>query len=1041
MKGHGSVSAWCIDHPVATILLTFALVLLGVIAFPRLPIAPLPEAEFPTIQVAAQLPGASPETMASSVATPLEVQFSAIPGVTQMTSSSALGSTNLTLQFTLDKSIDTAAQEVQAAINTAAGKLPKDMPTLPTWRKVNPADSPVLILSVNSTQMPGTELSDLVETLLARQISQIDGVGQINITGQQRPAIRVQASADKLAAIGLTLADIRLAIQKTSLNLAKGALYGESSISTLSTNDQLFHPEEYSQLIVSYKDGAPVHLKDVAKVVNGSENAYVQAWAGDQPGVNLVISRQPGANIVETVDRIQAALPALEAMLPASVQVKVLVDRTQTIRASLHEVEITLLIAVLLVVAVMALFLRQWSATLIVSAVLGVSLIASFALMYIMGFSLNNLTLVAIVVAVGFVVDDAIVVVENIHRHLEAGDGMREAAIKGAGEIGFTVVSISFSLVAAFIPLLFMGGVVGRLFKEFALTATSTIMISVVVSLTLAPTLAALFMRAPVHHAHSKPTFGERLLAGYEKLLRRALAHQKLMIGVFALSLGLAVAGYIFIPKGFFPVQDTGFVLGTTEAAADISYGDMVKKHLAMAEIVAADPAVQAFSHSVGVSGSNQTIANGRFWISLKKRGDRDVSASQFIDRIRPQLMKVPGIVLYLRAGQDINLSSGPSRAQYQYVLKSNDGATLSTWTQRLTEKLRSNPAFRDISNDLQLGGSITHINIDRSAAARFGLTASDVDEALYDAFGQRQINEFQTQINQYNVILELDTQQRGKAESLNYFYLRSPLSGEMVPLSALAKFDAPTVGPLSIAHDGMFPAANLSFNLAPGVALGDAVIMLNQAKAEIGMPAAMSGNFQGAAQAFQSSLASQPWLILAALLAVYIILGVLYESFVHPLTIISTLPSAGLGAVIMLWICGQDFSIMALIGLVLLIGIVKKNGILMIDFALDAQRNRGLPPEEAIYEACITRFRPIIMTTLAALLGALPLMLGYGTGAELRQPLGIAVVGGLLVSQALTLFTTPVIYLWLERVFHRGSPTPAPTPAPAAMSGLANTD
>ncbi|VVO29044.1 multidrug efflux RND transporter permease subunit [Pseudomonas fluorescens] len=1033
MKGHGSVSAWCIDHPVATILLTFALVLLGVIAFPRLPIAPLPAAEFPTIQVAAQLPGASPETMASSVATPLEVQFSAIPGVTQMTSSSALGSTNLTLQFTLDKSIDTAAQEVQAAINTAAGKLPKDMPNLPTWRKVNPADSPVLILSINSTLMSGPELSDLVETLLSRQISQIDGVGQINITGQQRPAIRVQASADKLAAIGLTLADIRLAIQQTSLNLAKGALYGESSISTLSTNDQLFHPEEYSQLIVSYKDGAPVHLKDVAKVVYGSEDAYVQAWAGDKPGVNLVISRQPGANIVETVDRIQAALPGLEAMLPASVEVKVLVDRTQTIRASLHEVEITLLIAIMLVVAVMALFLRQWSATLIVSAVLGVSLVASFALMYIMGFSLNNLTLVAIVVAVGFVVDDAIVVVENIHRHLEAGDGMREAAIKGAGEIGFTVVSISFSLVAAFIPLLFMGGVVGRLFKEFALTATSTIMISVVVSLTLAPTLAALFMRAPVHHAHSKPTFGERLLAWYEKGLRRALAHQKLMIGVFGLSLALAIAGYIFIPKGFFPVQDTGFVLGTTEAAADISYGDMVKKHLAMAEIVAADPAVAAFSHSVGVSGSNQTIANGRFWISLKKRSERDVSASQFIDRIRPQLMKVPGIVLYLRAGQDINLSSGPSRAQYQYVLKSNDGATLSTWTQRLTEKLRANPAFRDISNDLQLGGSITHISIDRSAAARFGLTASDVDEALYDAFGQRQINEFQTQVNQYNVILELDTKQRGKAESLNYFYLRSPLSGEMVPLSALAKFDAPTVGPLSIAHDGMFPAANLSFNLAPGVALGDAVIMLNQAKAEIGMPAAMSGNFQGAAQAFQSSLASQPWLILAALVAVYIILGVLYESFVHPLTIISTLPSAGLGAVIMLWIFGQDFSIMALIGLVLLIGIVKKNGILMIDFALDAQRNRGLPPEEAIFQACITRFRPIIMTTLAALLGALPLMLGYGTGAELRQPLGIAVVGGLLVSQALTLFTTPVIYLWLERLFHR--------PEPAPLTALATTD
>ncbi|WP_223505938.1 multidrug efflux RND transporter permease subunit [Pseudomonas sp. GL-RE-29] len=1027
MKGHGSISAWCIDHPVATVLLTFALVLLGAIAFPRLPIAPLPEAEFPTIQVAAQLPGASPETMASSVATPLEVQFSAIPGVTQMTSSSALGSTNLTLQFTLDKSIDTAAQEVQAAINTAAGKLPKDMPNLPTWRKVNPADSPVLILSVNSSLMPGPELSDLVETLLSRQLSQVNGVGQVAITGQQRPAIRVQVSADKLAAIGLTLADIRLAIQQTSLNLAKGALYGESSISTLSTNDQLFHPEDYSQLIVSYKDGAPVHLRDVAKVVNGSEDAYVQAWAGSQPGVNLVIFRQPGANIVETVDRIQAALPGLEAMLPASVQVKVLIDRTQTIRASLHEVEITLLIAIMLVVAVMALFLRQLSATLIVSAVLGVSLIASFALMYVMGFSLNNLTLVAIVVAVGFVVDDAIVVVENIHRHLEAGDGMREAAIKGAGEIGFTVVSISFSLVAAFIPLLFMGGVVGRLFKEFALTATSTILISVVVSLTLAPTLAALFMRAPVHDTHGKKGFGERLLALYEKGLRRALAHQKMMIGIFGLSVALAVGGYIFIPKGFFPVQDTGFVLGTTEAAADISYGDMVKKHLAMAEIVAADPAVETFSHSVGVSGSNQTIANGRFWITLKKRGDRDVSASEFIDRIRPQLMKVPGIVLYLRAGQDINLSSGPSRAQYQYVLKSNDGAVLSTWTQRLTEKLRSNPAFRDVSNDLQLGGSITHISIDRSAAARFGLTASDVDEALYDAFGQRQINEFQTQINQYNVILELDTKQRGKAESLNYFYLRSPLSGEMVPLSALARFDAPTIGPLSIAHDGMFPAANLSFNLAPGVALGDAVIMLNQTKAEIGMPVAISGNFQGAAQAFQSSLASQPWLILAALVAVYIILGVLYESFVHPLTIISTLPAAGLGAVIMLWICGQDFSIMALIGLVLLIGIVKKNGILMIDFALEAQRKGGMSAEEAIFQACLTRFRPIIMTTLAALLGALPLMLGYGTGAELRQPLGIAVVGGLLVSQALTLFTTPVIYLWLERLFHRPKPSPVP--------------
>ncbi|MFL1388280.1 multidrug efflux RND transporter permease subunit [Pseudomonas tritici] len=1026
MTSRGSISAWCIDRPVATLLLTFALVLLGVIAFPNLPIAPLPQAEFPTIQVSAQLPGASPDTMASSVATPLEVQFSAIPGMTQMTSSSALGTSVLTLQFTLDKSIDTAAQEVQAAINTASGKLPSDMPSLPTWRKVNPADSPVLVISISSHDLPGTQLSDLVETLLARQISQIDGVGQINITGQQRPAIRVQASPDRLAAIGLTLADIRLAIQQSSLNLAKGALYGESSVSTLSTNDQLFDPEEYGDLIISYKNGAPVQLRDVAKVISGSENAYTQAWSGDVPGVNLVITRQPGANIVATVERIQAELPRLQAMLPASVEFSILVDRTTTIRASLHEVELTLLIAVFLVIGVMAIFLRQWSATLIVSSVLGVSMIASCALMYVMGFSLNNLTLVAIVISVGFVVDDAIVVVENIHRHLEAGLDKREAAIKGASEIGFTVVSISVSLVAAFIPLLFMGGVVGRLFKEFALTATSTILISVVVSLTLAPTLAALFMKAPKHRPHDKPGFGERLLAGYEKYLRKALAHQRTMLGIFGLTLGLAVAGYVFIPKGFFPLQDTGFILGTSEAAADVSFPDMVDKHKALAEILKADPAIQAFSHAVGVTGSNQTIANGRFWISLKDRGDRDVSASEFIDRIRPQLAKVPGIVLYLRAGQDINLSSGPSRSQYQYVLKSNDGATLNTWTQRLTEKLRAIPAFRDVSNDLQLGGSITHITIDRRAAARFGLTATDVDQALYDAFGQRQVNEFQTEINQYQVVLELDTQQRGKAESLNYFYLRSPLTNEMVPLSAVASVDAPTVGPLSISHDGMFPAANLSFNLAPGIALGDAVILLNQAKNEIGMPASIIGNFQGAAQAFQSSLASQPWLILAALVAVYIILGVLYESFVHPLTIISTLPSAGLGALVMLWLLGQDFSIMALIGLVLLIGIVKKNGILLIDFALDAQRTRGLSPQDAIFEACLTRFRPIIMTSLAALLGALPLMLGYGAGAELRQPLGISVVGGLLVSQALTLFTTPVIYLYLEKFFHRPKPTPA---------------
>lgn len=1016
------ISKWFIQRPVATTLLTAAVALLGVFAFPLLPIAPLPEADFPTIQINARLPGASPETMASAVATPLEAELSSIPGITQMSSTSALGSTSITLQFVLTKDIDAAAQEVQAAINTATARLPADLPNLPTWRKVNPADSPILVLRVQSRQMPITELSDIAETLLARQLSQLDGVAEIGITGQRKPALRVQASPERLAAYGLTLADIRNAVQKASVNQAKGALFGAQRTSTIATNDQIFSPTEYDRLVIAWREGAPVLLRDVAKVSFGAENDYQQAWPNGEPGLNFIIRRQPGANIVETSERILEALPKLREMLPATVEVEVLNDRTRTIRASLHEVEVTLAITVALVVLVMSLFLRQLSATLIVTAVLAVSLVATFAAMYAFGFSLNNLTLVALVIAVGFVVDDAIVVIENIHRHLEAGESMYDAALKGASEIGFTVISISLSLVAAFIPLLFMGGVVGRLFHEFAVTVTAAIMISVLACLTLAPALASRYMRALPHHDGQRRGFAGVLLNVYDRTLRWGLRHQGFTLLVFALTVAIAVAGYVKIPKGFFPLQDTAFILCTTQAAQDVSYADMVAKHKALAEIIAKEPGLQSFSHSVGTTGGSQTISNGRFWLVLKDRSERDVSVFEFIERLRPKLDQVPGIALYFRAAQDINVGagSGPTRTQYQYNLRSSDSALLGKWAERLTDRLAQMPQLRDVSNDQQLGASVTRLTIDRTAAARFGLTAADIDQTLYDAFGQRQVSEYQTETNQYKVILEIDGRQRGRAESLQYFHLRSPLTGEMVPLTAVARVEPPSTGPLSISHNGMFPAVTISFNLAPGVALGDAVTLIQEEQAALGMPAGIIGAFQGTAQAFQESLATQPLLILAALLTVYIILGVLYESFVHPLTILSTLPSAGIGALLFLRLWELDFSIMALIGVVLLIGIVKKNGILMVDFAIDAERRLGLAPEEAIYRACLTRFRPIIMTTIAAMLGAVPLMIGFGTGSELRQPLGIAVFGGLLVSQVLTLYSTPVVYLALARLFGR---------------------
>ena len=1014
-----ALAGWSIQHPIGTTLLAIGLLLLGIVAYPLLPIAPLPEVDLPTLQVSASLPGASPETMASAVATPLEVQLSAVPGIREMTSGSSLGTTSITLQFELTKNIDVAAQEVQAAINAAAGRLPADLPNMPTWKKSNPNDSPILALRMQSELMPLTELSDLADISVARQLSRVGGVSEVNVYGQRKPALRVQASPEKLASLGLTFADLRQLIRSASVNQAKGAIYGESSVSTLATNDQIFEPKEYGALIVAYHDGAPVFLRDVAKVSIGAENDYVGSWQNGKPGMYIMVRRQPGANIVSTAEAVQAALPDIRRQLPPSVELEVLNDRTRTIRSSLHEVEITLAVTFALVILVMGAFLRQLSATAIVACVLTVGLVATIAAMYALGFSLNNLTLVALVIAVGFVVDDAIVVVENIHRHLEAGVPMRTAAINGAAEIGFTVVSISLSLIAAFIPLLFMGGVVGRLFREFAGTLTAAILFSVVASLTLAPMLASRFMRPLAHKSSESSTFFDKIIAGYDRGLCWALAHQRTMLAVFVLTVAVAVGSYVFVPKGFFPLQDTAYIVGSSRAADDVSFEDMKAKHQALTEILSRDDAIQAIAQVVGATSPNPNLANGRFYIVLKDRSDRDVSAEELIDRLRPKLNAVPGINLVLRTQQDINLGGRGSRSQFQFVLSGADSGTLGEWADKLTARLQSLPELRDVSNEMQLGAAVTRLTIDRVAAARYGIRAEDIDQLLYDAYGQRQIGEYQNEVNQYRIILEADERQRGRVDSLQYFYLRSPLTQKMVPLSSVARLEAPGIGPLTITHDGMFPSATISFNLRTGVALGDAIDLVTRAQKAVGLPASVKGDFRGNAQAFQESLATQPYLILAALAAVYIILGVLYESFVHPLTIISTLPSAGVGAILALWAVGQDFSIMALIGVVLLIGIVKKNGILLVDFALERQRS-GVPAEKAIHEACLARFRPILMTTIAAMLGAIPLMIGAGTGAELRQPLGIAVFGGLVISQMLTLFTTPVIYLWLDRLFHQ---------------------
>lgn len=1032
MKARMSFASWFIHHPIPTVLLTVALLLLGAIAYPFLSVAPLPEVDYPTISVQAALPGASAETMGSSVATPLEVQLSSVPGITEMTSTSTLGSTSISLQFSLDKNIDTAALEVQAALNAAQGRLPRAMPSAPTWRKVNPGEPPVLVYSIYSDLMTVTALEDATEALLQRPLSQLSGVGQVFLNGQRRPAIRIQATPAKLATYGLTLADIRQALIATSVNQPKGVVYGAEQTSTLDTNDQIFRPEQYRRLVIAYRNGRAVQLGDVARIINGADDMYQASWQDGHQGLQLAINRQPGANVVETAQRVRAALPALEKALPAGMHLQLIDDPTRTILAALHDVEITLGLTVVLVILVMRVFLGDTSATLIVAAVLCVSLVTTVAVMYALGFSLNNLTLVALVIAVGFIVDDAIVVVENIHRHLESGDSVLEAAVKGATEIGFTVLTIGFSLIAAFIPLLLMGGIVGRLFRQFALTVTGGILVSVLTALTLAPMLASRFMRrVPSGHgsiagdAHGTEMggsgFANWLLARYTRALDWSLAHQSVVLAGFAATVLVSVGAYMLIPKGFFPEQDISVVFGTAQAAEDISYQSMAAKVQALGRLIAADPAVEHYASRIGGGQGGGSLSQGQLIITLKPPDERDVSAAGFIGRMRSKLAEVPGIQVFMRAGQDINLSAFGGRAQYVYVLRSTDNKALYQWAPRLAQALGTKPELiRDVSSDLQLGARVIPIHIDRAAAGRFGISAEDLDQMLYDAYGQRQVLQYQTQTNQYYVVLEIDPVLRGRPESLNDLYFRSASTGQMVPLRAVAQVQAPNAAPLAINHISTFPAVSISFNLAPGASLSKAVDLVRQTQAEIGMPGSVSGTFLGNARAFQDSLRTMPLLILAALVSVYIILGVLYESFVHPLTIISTLPSAGIGALLLLWLTGLNFSIMGFIGIVLLIGIVKKNGILVVDFALDAQRRLGMTPLHAVRQACLVRFRPIMMTTIAAMLAAIPIMIAFGVGSELRQPLGVAVFGGLLFSQALTLFTTPVIYVALDGLLQR---------------------
>jgi HAE1 family hydrophobic/amphiphilic exporter-1 len=1014
-----NISEPFIRHPIATSLLMVGLLFVGIVAYPNLPVAPLPQVDFPTLQVSALLPGASPETMASSVAQPLETQFAQISGVSQMTSISTLGATAITLQFDLSRAIDGAASDVLEAINAAGGQLPKDLPTPPTFRKVNPADSPILLLAATSKSLPLTVVDDNVQTKLVQQISQVPGVAQVTIGGQQTPAVRIQLDPAKLVAKNLSLEEVRAPLSIATVDDPKGTIYSGTRAFTIYTNDQLTRAKAWENVIVAYRDNGPLRVSDIGRAIDGPQDTTQAAWADGKRSIFLVIYKQPGANVIDTVDKIMAELPRIRATMPPSIDIFTLSDRTQTIRSAVHDVQFTLLLTIALVVMVIFVFLRSVWATVIPSVTVPLALLGAFALMWTAGYTLDNLSLMALTISVGFVVDDAIVMLENITRYIERGEEPLAAALKGSGQIGFTIMSISVSLIAVLIPLLLMGGIIGRLFREFAVTLSLTIVVSAVVSLTLTPMMAARFLPAAkdVRHARlyaiSERGF-EALLKAYERGLDLVLHFRFVTLIFFFATLALTVYLFVIIPKGFFPQQDTGLITGISQAAQDISITDMMRHQEALGAVVLKDPGVEHVAMAIGGAGNPSNT--GRMFITLKPRDQRTATADQIITRLGPRLDEVEGAKLFLQAAQDVTVGGRSSRTQYQYTLQDSDFGELNTWAPKMLARMQTLPELRDVASDQEAAGTTLTLTVDRDQASRYGLTAQTIDDTLYDAFGQREIAQYFTQLSSYQVIMEVLPSLQNDLATLDQIFLKAITGGE-VPLSTFAKWTATPVEPLAISHQGQFPATTISFNLAPGAALSQATDAIQRAQNELKLPVTVITSFQGNAQAFQASLTSVPLLIVAALVVVYLILGILYESYIHPLTILSTLPSAGVGALATLMLFHLDFNLIALIGIILLIGIVKKNGIMLVDFAMKAEEEDHLSARDAIRRAALLRFRPIMMTTMAALLGGVPLMLGTGTGSEIRQPLGYAMVGGLIVSQALTLFTTPVIYIYLDRL------------------------